>query len=549
MIKGKKKNNKNEMNKKEEPTSSMHCSSNDINIKQESVDDSHLLITEDLPSATATTQPSSYFTLHQFTSDQANNQNVELNDIFNCFNDNNNSNNIESCQSTPLEYVSLPPNNNPHTHNNNHNHNNINNNHNNNNINSNTNLIPHLYQQDYSFMSLSVPTSPTDHIQMATNNTAMYVSSSSSTMAPPPPSYNGVLRNKLINDQLSKSYSSSLSASAITTATPPPLSTSSSSTSTSSQLISPMIDDYSNRTLNVTNNNSNVSNSMESLSTSSLSSSSPSSHVFPVSAPTTPPQQQHSSFYDNDKPICTNCGATSTPLWRRSSEDELLCNACGLYQKLHNAPRPKSLKPHNSRKETKEEDAIQLVCSNCSTTTTPLWRRDDEGSPLCNACGLYLKLHHEKRPLSMKTDIIKKRQRYENKDSNHHHNHHSHHQHRHTKINKKQKSVPTSPTITEEKLMISPMAALFPFGTSTNTTATSSSSSTNTPLESPHQQPTLNFFSAHSSSPSSPSSDFIHIPSSSSIQSTSIHDFQHHLALQSYHHQQQQQQPSTFNYF
>lgn len=32
----------------------------------------------------------------------------------------------------------------------------------------------------------------------------------------------------------------------------------------------------------------------------------------------------------DDTPICTNCGATSTPLWRRSNEDELLCNACGL---------------------------------------------------------------------------------------------------------------------------------------------------------------------------------------------------------------------------
>ena len=34
-----------------------------------------------------------------------------------------------------------------------------------------------------------------------------------------------------------------------------------------------------------------------------------------------------------------------------------------------------------------------LQCSNCMTTTTTLWRRNNEGEPVCNACGLYYKLH------------------------------------------------------------------------------------------------------------------------------------------------------------
>ncbi|KAI8047357.1 uncharacterized protein B0P05DRAFT_566230 [Gilbertella persicaria] len=60
-----------------------------------------------------------------------------------------------------------------------------------------------------------------------------------------------------------------------------------------------------------------------------------------------------------------------------------------------------------------EEDTkpSQTQCSNCSTKTTPLWRRDPLGNPLCNACGLFLKLHGVVRPLSLKTDVIKKRNR------------------------------------------------------------------------------------------------------------------------------------------
>ncbi|PCG93094.1 Protein of unknown function DUF1752 [Penicillium occitanis (nom. inval.)] len=57
------------------------------------------------------------------------------------------------------------------------------------------------------------------------------------------------------------------------------------------------------------------------------------------------------------------------------------------------------------------DSGAPTTCTNCFTQTTPLWRRNPEGQPLCNACGLFLKLHGVVRPLSLKTDVIKKRNR------------------------------------------------------------------------------------------------------------------------------------------
>lgn len=195
--------------------------------------------------------------------------------------------------------------------------------------------------------------------------------------------------------------------------------------------------------------------------------------------------------------ICSNCGTTSTPLWRRSPQGNTICNACGLYQKARNTARPTTMNRHiqhgagqgeqaqrfnthfgtatahyvqadqtsggscpgggkcngtggasgcggcpafNNRvsksanitiapqrscsgeagnaPEPIDINALQapsqtvvVACQNCETTITPLWRRDAEGHTICNACGLYYKLHGKHRPQTMKKSVIKRRKR------------------------------------------------------------------------------------------------------------------------------------------
>ncbi|GAA5975974.1 hypothetical protein JCM10908_005343 [Rhodotorula pacifica] len=110
----------------------------------------------------------------------------------------------------------------------------------------------------------------------------------------------------------------------------------------------------------------------------------------------------------HEGPICSHCSSVTTPLWRRGPDDELLCNACGLYLKLHGKSRPKTFGKSGAPRKAATGAAAQAAssgvppsCNNCGATSTPMWRKDADGNLCCNACSLYYKLHKVNRPASL----------------------------------------------------------------------------------------------------------------------------------------------------
>lgn len=130
--------------------------------------------------------------------------------------------------------------------------------------------------------------------------------------------------------------------------------------------------------------------------------------------PTSWPSATSIGSYDQGLPTtalsdakCEQCGSM---LARKGNE--VFCPSCcapTTYRTVRMGPR--QTKPKAAATNNANNRRTGVTCANCSTNSTTLWRRNNEGNPVCNACGLYFKLHNMNRPLSMKKDGIQKRKR------------------------------------------------------------------------------------------------------------------------------------------
>lgn len=89
--------------------------------------------------------------------------------------------------------------------------------------------------------------------------------------------------------------------------------------------------------------------------------------------------------------ICSNCQTTSTPSWRRGGNGKiLLCNACGLYQKLHNRPRPFSVASDGKTKAMKGSSE-RSACVSCHSICSSVKLRVKGHGDMCEECYEYYK--------------------------------------------------------------------------------------------------------------------------------------------------------------
>ncbi|PBC28653.1 GATA-binding factor A [Apis cerana cerana] len=113
-----------------------------------------------------------------------------------------------------------------------------------------------------------------------------------------------------------------------------------------------------------------------------------------------------------DPKECYNC-TSLTNILRRDEAGNYLCQNCAYTANKINGINRSSIKCGKPKQAVATAGVRRtgVQCANCRTSNTTLWRRNNNGEPVCNACGLYYKLHNVNRPLSMKKEGIQTRKR------------------------------------------------------------------------------------------------------------------------------------------
>jgi GATA-binding protein 6 len=132
---------------------------------------------------------------------------------------------------------------------------------------------------------------------------------------------------------------------------------------------------------------------------------------------TTESESPFSSITTVHSQPCSLCGIKDTPIWRRNEIGHPVCNSCGLWSREKDglglglltqlvkdrlSKKGQSSSNHHQESASTKHPSPALQkgpCSNCATTDTCFWRRNDDGTWLCNACGVYYRMKGISRPV------------------------------------------------------------------------------------------------------------------------------------------------------
>ncbi|XP_018014502.1 uncharacterized protein LOC108671460 [Hyalella azteca] len=125
--------------------------------------------------------------------------------------------------------------------------------------------------------------------------------------------------------------------------------------------------------------------------------------AYPLSSFLGRPGSPHNAFPPHNLAHLVSSGGSSAH-WSRPPPSHAL-------PLLGNALSGHPMHGVSSDKVTVTGKNMGVVCSNCSTNNTRLWRRNPKGDIVCNACGLYYKLHNVDRPSHLFRDSPMTRRR------------------------------------------------------------------------------------------------------------------------------------------